>query len=538
MKLKGLGNRNYNVIFHTHTVAGIVISFALFVIFYAGAFALFREEIYLWEDQEARVPVPEEINPDLAIQNTDNLYKIDWSVRTNVVLPSEHKPFFQIFAAIEDSTHNNGRIKAVVNPVSYEVVDTYEPKTTLGMSIYYLHYFRQIPVIGLYLSGFVALFFLFASVTGLLIHWQNILTKFYAFVTEGKWKQIWTNAHTVLGVIGFPFQVMYAITGALFGLLTLILLPSVLILFDGDTQKIFKDIRPFDNVEISENSPPSQNLPINDLISKVQQEYPSYEIIRMSIKNYGKKDAIVSFGLDDHKGLMSNGEIMFSMASGQPMPEYSIFPNEITYTQSILSLITKFHFATFGGLFMKIIYFLMAMLTCFMILSGVLIWQTARDNDRYTLQQRRFHHRTTKAYLAICLSMFPAFALFFLMNKLIPLSWGGRATTVEQIFFGSWFMLTLIGLFWNNYARINKNYLFIGGILSLFVPIVNGLITGDWFWLVWNTFPTVAYVDIFWLMTGLVALWISVKVLQIPKTSLSNQEAADLEQAYATQEVS
>ena len=31
MKLKGLGNRAYNVLFHTHTVTGIVISFALFV---------------------------------------------------------------------------------------------------------------------------------------------------------------------------------------------------------------------------------------------------------------------------------------------------------------------------------------------------------------------------------------------------------------------------------------------------------------------------------------------------------------------------
>ncbi|MGD1893465.1 MAG: PepSY domain-containing protein, partial [Cyclobacteriaceae bacterium] len=53
-----------------------------------------------------------------------------------------------------------------------------EPRSTLSNTIYYLHYFRQIPVIGLYLSGFVGLFFLFAIVTGLLIHWRNLLTKF------------------------------------------------------------------------------------------------------------------------------------------------------------------------------------------------------------------------------------------------------------------------------------------------------------------------------------------------------------------------
>ncbi|MEM9259429.1 MAG: PepSY-associated TM helix domain-containing protein, partial [Bacteroidota bacterium] len=54
MKLKGLGKRLYNIFFHTHTVAGITISAGLFVIFYAGSFALFRGEIYRWENPEAR----------------------------------------------------------------------------------------------------------------------------------------------------------------------------------------------------------------------------------------------------------------------------------------------------------------------------------------------------------------------------------------------------------------------------------------------------------------------------------------------------
>ena len=45
----------------------------------------------------------------------------------------------------------------------------------------------------------------------------------YAFSTEGKWKQIWTQAHTILGVVGFPFQLVYGVTGALFGISLLFL---------------------------------------------------------------------------------------------------------------------------------------------------------------------------------------------------------------------------------------------------------------------------------------------------------------------------
>lgn len=63
-KLKGLGKKNYNVLFHTHTVAGIVISFALFVIFYAGAFSLFRHEIAQWENPDMRQEVIEDFDYD------------------------------------------------------------------------------------------------------------------------------------------------------------------------------------------------------------------------------------------------------------------------------------------------------------------------------------------------------------------------------------------------------------------------------------------------------------------------------------------
>ncbi|MEM8890089.1 MAG: PepSY-associated TM helix domain-containing protein, partial [Bacteroidota bacterium] len=65
--------------FHTHTVAGIVISFALFIIFYAGAYSLFRHEIHLWENQELRQPLQEDLNVDAAIAKIDSVYNFDFS---------------------------------------------------------------------------------------------------------------------------------------------------------------------------------------------------------------------------------------------------------------------------------------------------------------------------------------------------------------------------------------------------------------------------------------------------------------------------
>src|SRR4051812_10831301 len=60
-------NRNYNIYFHTHTVSGIVISVVLFVIFFAGSFSFFKEEISDWERGESVI-----INKEIAL-NTETI---------------------------------------------------------------------------------------------------------------------------------------------------------------------------------------------------------------------------------------------------------------------------------------------------------------------------------------------------------------------------------------------------------------------------------------------------------------------------------
>lgn len=407
---------------------------------------------------------------------------------------------------------------AYVSSEDYSVQDMNNPLTTIGDTIYYLHYFRHIPVIGIYLSGFVALFFFFAIVTGVLIHWRNLLTKFYAFIKEGKWKTIWTNAHTVLGVIGLPFQLIYAVTGAFFGLLTFILLPSVLLLYDGDSSKVFSKINPETAIKLDPNAPEAENISINSLIQQVHATYPDSHILRAVIRNYGREDALVTWQLDDKKGILSYGTAVMYMRDGVILEEYSAEPVSKSYSLSVISIIAKLHFGDFGGILMKIVYFILSMITCFMIISGVLLWRAARENNKYTLKQRLFHHKVTKIYLAICLSMFPAFAILFIANKLVPMDYAHRVNLVNQIFFLSWLAMIIIGSFWDSYGKQNRNYLLAGGILSLLVPIANGVVTGDWIWKVWYTFPHVAYVDLFWLFAGVASICL-VKTLKAPNDS-------------------
>lgn len=519
MKLKGLGARNFNVLFHTHTVAGMVISFALFVIFYAGAFALFRHEIIQWENPDMRQPLVENPDFDDILMRIDSEYHLNLHEVTNVNFPSEISPVVSVFGAYNDTDSTTQRMAAYISPRDMRIQDMNEPLTTVGDTIYYLHYFRQIPVLGLYIAGFVALFFLFSVLTGLLIHWKNLLTKFYAFTVEGKWKMIWTNAHTVFGIIGLPFQVMYAVTGSFFGLLTLILLPAVFVLYDGDVTQVYAKVRPQQGLTVDEHAPSAKHLSINELARQIKARYPDHHIKRAQLFNYGKADAVVAWQIDDDRGINAPGTLTMYMRDGKILDDYSIYPNNKSYGNAVIDYIFKLHFANFGDVRVRILYFVLSMITCFMIISGVLIWRTARDNNRYTFQQRLFHHRVTKAYLAICLSMFPAFAILFLANKIVPMEMSGRADLVNVIFFLSWLGLTVLGLFWNKYAQQNRNYLLIGGFLALLIPIANGIATGGWIWNMLGACPWVAYVDIFWMLSGMTALYLSFFVLKVKPVS-------------------
>src|SRR5690606_10246623 len=45
--------RRYNIYFNTHTISGIIICAILYVIFFAGSFSFFKNEINAWQKNES-----------------------------------------------------------------------------------------------------------------------------------------------------------------------------------------------------------------------------------------------------------------------------------------------------------------------------------------------------------------------------------------------------------------------------------------------------------------------------------------------------
>ncbi|MCG1036121.1 PepSY-associated TM helix domain-containing protein [Polaribacter sargassicola] len=510
-----MSKKNYNIFFNTHTVSGIVISVALYVIFFAGAFSLFKDEISLWEEGKPLQHIEKkDVNFDKILNNLHqehNLTGRDLSLNFN--FESDH---ISITLEPQKDTINNQ--KDIERKVFFVNTNTFESKTyeeqySLGEFIYRLHYFRQLPIIGQYLSGFVSLFFLFAIVTGVIVHWKKIIPNFFQFNPKVTLKRIWTDSHTALGVIGLPFQFIFAVTGAYLGIGLLVLLPATF-LYNGSQEKLIEDVRPARKTYEWVNTSNQKALSFNTFAKKTNDNWNDFFLTRAFIRNYGgnNMEYVLIGELNDNKRYIGIGRIVYNAYTGQIQEVKS--PEKLGYLEDSQRLLARLHFADFGGYWIKIVYFILALITCFVIITGVLIYIEARNKKSMTLKQRLFTAKVGHIYLAICLSMFPIIALSFLLIKLLPEAYmDQRMNILYAFFFTSWLIATLFFRYKRDNYFTNKINLLAGSILGFLIPITNGIVSNNW---IWNTYKNHQYeilsVDILWLILSITALLIYLKI--------------------------
>ncbi|WP_234418202.1 PepSY-associated TM helix domain-containing protein [Aquimarina aquimarini] len=326
----------------------------------------------------------------------------------------------------------------------------FDIKTSEGFERVYNKYSASL--FGYYLAGFVSFFFLFAIVTGVIVHWKKIISNFYVFRPWAKLKTVWADAHTTLGVIGLPFQFMYALTGAMFCLYILTKQPLEALFPENQTEKISVEI-----VDTNSNYTSSKHINkaplITPFLDSLQTSWKGFSSNYLEVNNYGNYNSTITvYGtLKEKKQFFHNAEISYDFTTKKITSITD--PNDLGYSKAVYEVAGNLHHAKFGELgtwpnyLLKIIYFIMTMITCFVIITGVLIWLTARDKKNVPEKQKKFNAQVGYIYMAFCLTMFPATALAFIASKLIPEPFNQeRKLILYCVFFGGWFVLSIF--FW------------------------------------------------------------------------------------------
>lgn len=223
----------------------------------------------------------------------------------------------------------------------------------------------------------------------------------------------------------------------------------------------------------------------------------------------------------DKQKFVGLGQVAYELKSGDEI--YVNDPYDCTsYVAAVQDVIIKLHYGNFGGYGLKIIYFAFGILTCFVIVSGVLIWVEARNKRSTAAWKRKSNEWVASVFMAISLSLYPVTALAF---NLVQLFKGSDQSPyhvfIYKLFFLSWLALAIVFSIKRDSYFTAKYNLLLGSILGSIIPFVHGFITGKWFW---NTFQVetiqLFVVDVFWMTTSAVALLAFFKMKRKPAVPL------------------
>lgn len=429
---KKLSPHAFTRFWQLHAWAGVVVSLVLYVMFLLGALSLFRAELDTWQEPLAQVPVARSYALDTAVQ---------------VALDGVEPPPRDVFLRLPVDGHGSPRVGfRRGEEFEYVWVDTRaerlvsEREPLVGF-LYRLHFLDH-PVTGSWLyraSGFIAMALLVVLITGVLIHLKDLARQLYQFRHHKSRRVLWSDLHKVLGVMGLPFQLMYAYTGAFIVLGGLLWGALVGPVFGGDEARA--RTAAFGPSSSAERQPGSaaKPLPVEALIARAQEIEPRLERPwRVRLTHYGRDNARASV-----EGYLSDttparwGFVALSALDGRVLDTQS--PETDTPGERLRNWVFGLHYGLYGGVPLRALYVLLALGTCLTILSGNWVWLERR---RAALAEASGAQAARSPILArltvgVGAGAWVALAAIFLVSRCLPLDWAARGTIEELVFFGS-----------------------------------------------------------------------------------------------------
>ncbi len=505
-----MSKRSHNILFHTHTISGIIISVVLYIIFFAGSFSFFRDEIINWEQNKSlQTGAAPRINFKKTIESLEKNYNLD---SRDLNFSWKHRePKVNISIGASKDSLATAKDKEgdyiYIDSKTYQI-STYESSYSFGEFLYRLHFLAQIPYpVGYYLAGFVAFFFLFAIITGVIVHWKKMVSNFYVFRPWSKLKTLWADAHTALGLIGLPFQFVYAVTGAFFMIKLVLVAPSLAVLYNGDQDKMYEELGFNDPEYDFNNQKLNKTFNIDALVKKTNENWDDFKSHEVHISNYNDTNMHVTvIGETTAKAKLNGlGSVTYNIATNKVIKTTNPY-HKTSYLDTVKNVLYRLHYGDYGGYGLKFISFILGLISCFVIISGVLLWQVARNNKTVSEQKRKFNKGLVNIYLAICLSMYPITAATFIAIKIWQPT--GKEFLYPFYFIG-WLVLSIFYIVKNNLSFTNRNTLLLGSILGFLIPISNGVFSNNW---IWHTYANQQYdlvlVDMLWIVLSIVSFYV------------------------------
>lgn len=355
--------RTLNRLFVLHSWAGIVTGLLLFIVCFAGAVVVFKNEIDLWANPSlAQLPRSDTPAPlDTVLTSLQARYP--QSVVETIALPDAINPNYFAFVR-EPGAPASERTKIALRSDTGAVVGSVDSQ--LGQYLRMLHVFLFFGP--RWIVGFLGVAMLVLIGTGIVIH-RKILAELFTQRWGRSLRVVMSDLHKCIGIWGLGFHILIAGTGAWMGLAPLFEQSFLFATTPTSSKAATKA------AEKSDTSPVTMQS-LDGLHAAAVQAVPGLQTRFVSLQRWGTPQAKVSFTGNLNGHLLSTSRVEANAATGVLTRVHD--PRKQGFWSQFNGLMEPLHFGNFGGLALKWLYFVLGMTPAFLSISGTLIWLDSR----------------------------------------------------------------------------------------------------------------------------------------------------------------
>ncbi|NHZ83270.1 PepSY domain-containing protein [Massilia sp. CCM 8695] len=457
---------------YLHTWAGVLFSVLLFLVFFMGTLSVFDREIDRWMMPASRLVTPGAVSFDRSA--LPHLQQLASDARTwSVEYPNARDPLMTLGWFGEQ-----GIERRLVDVERDRLLA--DPGTKGGSGFFYpFHTSFHLPWmdIGTWLLALVALAMLVLLVSGVIIH-KRIFADFFTFRPRKAMQRATLDLHNASSILLLPFHFVITLSGLIIFLFVYLDL-GVSVVYATDGGNIFKEgIRHYSRPPARE---PGQLASIDAMVAQSRAIWGSGEVRRIIVRNPQDKHATVEVQrLPLDQVVNDNVSVVFDGPTGEVLARQRLSPG--FQVQRFFSGLHMLSFAHWG---LRWMYFVMGLISCVMIGTGLLLWVEKRRARQE--KTGRISYRVVNAVaVAGTMGVLVATLSMLVANKLLPAGMGARAACEQWVFFGAW-GATMLHASTRALSRCApadlrtawRELAWLSAALAVLAVILNGLLTGD-----------------------------------------------------------
>ena len=509
-----MANRERQIrIYDLHSWTGVALGIIMFFVCFTGSLALFHHEFEPWEDELRRgeitsSPVPIHDKVGEIVERHSGEFEPNF---VNVSLPHGEHGHYDVFVGGPDADGEFQNVEARISATTGEELAFREEGA--NRLLYDLHRDLAWPdalggrQVGRILVGLVGIAFLLLILTGIVSH-TKITKELFTLRYLKSVRLKWQDSHKVMGLWTSPFAAMIALTGAFLGVIALLLPLLAFVTMKGDQEALIAELG-LEQPARAEISAPM--IPMDEIGPRVHPETGNpVNFIRYT--NWGDQNAQAVLNYKAEQRLLYSDAITVSAVTGEVVPGQELLLNNGPFAY-ILATFSPLHYGTYGGIVLKLIYFVLGMGLAVMSALGSMMWIERRRHGGEGNKSDRFYAILSAINTGVCAGLPAAAVAVLAFDKVY---WGAEAaryTSMVWFLFGAWLLAAIFGFMRGNDYKANRELLAVTGFGLVALAPLNWIVTGD---VMWSNFSTgaagSAWFDLAFILLGSSAVFIAAKL--------------------------